>query len=66
MPDQKPPKIAPPDNFASFDPLARGRRKPRWAINPTHEPTGSATADAARFIDAPKLMQGLGRKPEQS
>ena len=67
MPDQprKPPKIAPPDNFASFDPLSRGRRKPQWSLHPTREQTGNATADAGRFITEAELMQGLGRRKQE-
>jgi hypothetical protein len=59
----KPPKTKPPGNLAAFDPLSRGRRKPRWSLRPMREPSEGEAVDAARFVKEAELMQGLGRKP---
>jgi hypothetical protein len=67
MPDKLPVKPRLPDNFASFDTDQRrsGRRKATWPLRPTALPSEAAKADAARFVNAVQVMQGLGRrKPE--
>jgi hypothetical protein len=64
MTDQ-PPKTRLSDNFAAFDPLSHGRRKPRWSLRPMREPTEGEAVDAARFVKEAELCAGLGRrKPE--
>jgi hypothetical protein len=67
MPEQ-PPRL-PRLGFAGFEDSssARGhsRRKPRWALRPTREPSEGATADAGRFINEAELLQGLGRRKRE-
>jgi hypothetical protein len=66
MRDQ-PPRL-PRLGFAGFEDSssARGhsRRAARWPLRPMQAPSAGATADAARFVSAAAIMQGIGRKPE--
>jgi hypothetical protein len=66
MPD-KPPKL-PALGFAGFEDSSSARGRPRrrstWSLRPTASPSEAATADAARFVSAAAIMQGIGRKPE--
>jgi hypothetical protein len=65
MPDDHPRKPRLTDNFAGFDtdPRRSGRRKSRWSLRPVHEPSEGEAVDAVRFVKAPELYAGLGRKP---
>jgi hypothetical protein len=58
---EKPPKTRPPDNFAAFDPLSRGRRRVRWALNPL--PNSSAEAAGLSSLAA-EITRGIGRTRE--